>query len=322
MQSKTALITGCGRKRVGHIVAKHLASLGWNIAVHFNRSEAQAKKNAASYIETGVKAKTYQADVTDENCVKRLISEVTKDFGTIDGLVTTSSIWRSIPLEDVKAEDVLRSFRVNSLGTFLCCQHVGLQMTKQSTGGNIVTIGDSLTSHPYLNHAPYFAAKGSIASMTKALAVELASRNPNVRVNCIAPGPVMFPEGMSHEQAERVTESTLSKTANHPAVCRYSRRVFSDHADGNGRRAANRWRSECWTRTASEKRRWTWWLGHPLVALNGPSGHSNCGAALIPRIGKQSSRVHSIDFDNDVLRQRQALNRLIEFWNFNQFIGG
>lgn len=213
---KTALITGCGRRRLGHVIAKHLAGLGYNIAVHYNRSKDLAQANAAEYEKRGVQAATFQADVSDESDVRKLVNDVLARFQTIDVLVTTASIWRSIPLEELTAEETVNSFRVNTLGTFLCCQHTGLAMAKQKSGGNIITIGDSLSAHPYVDYAAYFTSKGAIEGLTKSFAVELANRNPKIRVNCIAPGPVMFPENLSTEDRQRVTNSTLTKTANHP----------------------------------------------------------------------------------------------------------
>ena len=213
---RTVLITGCGRKRLGHVIAQHLAKQGWNIAVHFHRSHDQAKDNAASYRQSGVRAETFQADVSEEADVRQMVADVVTTFSTIDALVTTASIWHAIPLDQVTGRDVLRSFQVNTLGTFLCCQQVGLQMTQQSTGGSIITIADSLNEHPYVDHAAYFTAKGSIPTLTKAMAVELASRNRQVRVNAIAPGPVMFPGDMSAEEARRTRESTLSHVADDP----------------------------------------------------------------------------------------------------------
>ena len=215
-QAKTALITGCGRRRLGHVVAQYLAQQGWQIAVHCHRSVDQAEQNAESYRAHGVVARVFAADVADETEVRKLVAEVVQEFGGIDLLLTTSSIWRSLPLESLEAKDVLKSFQVNTLGTFLCCQHAGLQMVRQSHGGNIITIGDSLASHPYKNYAAYFTAKGAIATMTRAFAVELGDRNPQVRVNCIAPGPVMFPDELPDDRREWVVESTLTKVANHP----------------------------------------------------------------------------------------------------------
>ncbi|MFP6667044.1 MAG: SDR family oxidoreductase, partial [Pirellulales bacterium] len=84
-------------------------------------------------------------------------------------------------------------FDVNTLGTFLCCQHVGLQMVSQDHGGAIVNIGDWAVTRPYGDYAAYFPSKGAIPALTRTFAVELARRNPHVRVNAVLPGPVALP---------------------------------------------------------------------------------------------------------------------------------
>ena len=213
----TALVTGSGRKRVGYVIAKHLAGEGHDIAIHYHRSEKSAHENVAELNTLGVKAMAFQADVSAESDVCQLIEKVVQEFGSLDLLVTTSSIWNEISLEDVTAEDVLASFKVNTLGTFLCCQHAGRVMTAQETGGSIVTIGDALMNHPYVNHAAYFTAKGAIPTLTKAFAVELAARNSSIKVNCVLPGPVMFPDDLSAEARQAQTDSTLLQTADEPA---------------------------------------------------------------------------------------------------------
>lgn len=215
---RTAIITGSGRKRVGYEIAKHLALQGFQIAIHYHRSAESARENVAELECMGVRAEAFQADVSNESEVRDLMKQVADGFGSIDALVTTASIWKTIPLRDVSAEDVLRSFQINTLGTFLCCKYAGEVMVGQQTGGSIITIGDALIAHPYVDHAAYFTAKGSIPTLTKTFAVELSAMNPKVRVNCIQPGPVMLPEDLSDEACQNRIESTLVKLADDPQV--------------------------------------------------------------------------------------------------------
>ena len=130
-KTKVALVTGSGRKRVGYIIAKHLAKSGYDIAIHYHSSDVEAEENVEELRSLGAEVEKFQADVGDESAVKSLIRGVLDKFGSLDVLVTTSSIWNSISLDDVTAKDVMDSFRVNTLGTFLCCQHAGLQMVRQ-----------------------------------------------------------------------------------------------------------------------------------------------------------------------------------------------
>ena len=89
-------------------------------------------------------------------------------------------------------------------------------MAGQQSGGTVVTIGDWAIERPYVDHAAYFVSKGAIPTLTKTMAVELAARNPRVRVNCIHPGPVMTPPGLSEEQREARINATLVKQADDP----------------------------------------------------------------------------------------------------------
>ena len=211
-----AVITGCGRKRLGFIIARALARRGWAIGVHYHRSEEGAREIAAELAAEGIPALAMRADVTDEEEVRALVAQAQAWRGRLDVWVNTASIWRPIPLENVTSQDMLEDFRVNTLGTFLCCQHAGQVMVQQDLGGCIVNLGDWSIERPYVDHATYFTAKGAIPTLTRVFAVELASRNPRVRVNCIHPGPVMFPADMPELERQAIIDTTLLKTADDP----------------------------------------------------------------------------------------------------------
>lgn len=213
---KVALITGSGKRRVGNAVALALAERQYDIALHYNRSADEARQTVEQLERKGVRAAAFQADLAQEDEIARLFDEVQGRFGRLDVLVTAAAIWERKPLEDVTAEDVRRHFEVNTLGTFLCCRRAGLIMAGQPTGGAIVTIGDWATERPYPQYAAYFASKGAIPTITRALAVELAGRNPAVRVNCILPGPVMIPEDLSEHEVKGAIAGTLLKRLGRP----------------------------------------------------------------------------------------------------------
>jgi pteridine reductase len=89
-------------------------------------------------------------------------------------------------------------------------------MVKQPEGGCIVTIGDWAIERPYLNYSAYLTSKGTIPTLTRILAVELATRNPRVRVNCILPGPVMLPVDLPLAEKEEAIRATLLKREGKP----------------------------------------------------------------------------------------------------------
>jgi len=214
--TKIALITGSGKRRVGNAVALALAERGYDIALHYNRSAEEARQTVAQLEQKGVRAAAFQADVSEETDVARLFDAMLAAFGRLDVLVTAAAVWQPQPLEDVTAADVRRQFDVNTLGTFLCCRRAGLIMAAQPEGGAIVTIGDWATARPYPGYAAYFVSKGAVATLTRALAVELAQRNPAVRVNCIEPGPVMVPENLDEHEVKGIIAGTLLKRLGRP----------------------------------------------------------------------------------------------------------
>jgi len=208
--SPVALVTGGGR-RLGNGIVRHLAAHGYRLVVHASGSGATASETAAELVAGGVEAIALSADLTDEQATRRMIAEAWDQFGRLDALVNNAAIWQAKSLEAVTADDVRRHFEINTLGTFVCCQEAGLRMVRQPTGGAIVNIGDWALARPYVNYAAYFAAKGSIPALTRAMAVELGTRNPRVRVNAILPGPVLLPESLSAAEKQSVIDATLAK---------------------------------------------------------------------------------------------------------------
>jgi pteridine reductase len=213
---KVALVTGAGKRRVGNAIARALAARGYAISLHYNRSAEEAQQTLVQLKERGVQARAIQADVSQEADVARLFDETMAGFGRLDVLVTAAAVWDPKPLEEITAEDVRRQFEINALGTFLCCQRAGLIMAEQPEGGVIVTIGDWAVARPYPEYAAYFPSKGAIPAITRTMAVELARRNPSVRVNCILPGPVMLPDDLSQEERKQAIGATLVKRQGRP----------------------------------------------------------------------------------------------------------
>ncbi len=212
----TALITGSARRRLGWHVADALGRRGYSVVIHYNTSATEAEEAAAEFSSRGIRAIAVPANLTDEQQVRDLISRTLQEFGRLDVLVNCAAAWKSKRLEDVTAADVRGYFDANTLGTFLCCQHAGLAMVKQPEGGNIITFGDWAIERPYINYAAYFPSKGAIPALTRSLAVELGTRNPKVRVNCIMPGPVMIPADLPKAERDLSINATLVKREGRP----------------------------------------------------------------------------------------------------------
>lgn len=213
---RVALVTGSGAKRVGSVVADALARRGYAIAVHYRSSADDAQDTVAALRKHCVEAAAFPADLTDEKAVRAMVRDVLGSFGRIDVLVNCAAVWKSKPLEEVTAADVRMHFDTNALGTFLTCQQAGLAMVAQPDGGVIVNIGDWAEVRPYPGYAAYFPSKGAVTATTRCLAVELALRNPKVRVNAILPGPVMLPPDLPDAEKQQAINATLVKREGSP----------------------------------------------------------------------------------------------------------
>src|SRR5262249_61391318 len=181
-------------------VADALAQRGYPLVLHYRTSAAEASEAVDAFRRSGVEVVGIQADLADEKAVRAMINQTLTTFGRLDVLVNCAAAWKRKKFEEVTAADVRHFFETNTLGTFLCSQQAGLAMVRQPEGGCIVTLGDWAVARPYVNYAAYFPSKGAIPTLTRTLAVELGSRNPAVRVNCILPGPVLLPPDLPEEE--------------------------------------------------------------------------------------------------------------------------
>lgn len=226
---RVALVTGSGRKRIGFHVADAFAEVGYRIAVHFRTSADEAAETVGHLRARGANATAFQADLAVESNVRDLIRRVRDHFGRLDVLVNCAGIYDSARFEEIKAADVLRHFEVNVLGTFLCAQQAGLAMVEQPDGGCIVNFGDWATTRPYVDYAPYLVSKGAIPTLTRCLAIELGKRNPRVRVNCVLPGPLLFPADMPSAEREQAIRSTIVQREGRPEDAAAAVRFFVEN---------------------------------------------------------------------------------------------
>lgn len=226
---KVALVTGSGSRRVGWHVAESFAKRGYRLAIHYRSSEREAVEVVGHFRREGVDAAAFQADLTDEKAARSLMDQVLNRFDRLDALVNCAAAWRSKKFEEVTAADVRHYFETNTLGTFVCSQQAGLAMVRQAEGGCIVTIGDWAVVRPYVNYAGYFPSKGAIPTLTRTLAVELGTRNPAVRVNCILPGPVLLPPDLPEEERRQAIEATLVKREGRPENVAQAVQFFVDN---------------------------------------------------------------------------------------------
>jgi pteridine reductase len=207
-----ALVTG-GAVRVGAAIVRELAARDYRVAIHANTSLDRAQELVSELTNAGHDAAAFGADLRDEEATRAMIDRARRHFGRLDALVNSAATWSPTPLDTVMADDVRRFFEINTLSTFVCCQHAGLIMAQQQQGGAIVNMGDWAVERPYRDHSAYFISKGAISTLTRMFAVELA---PKVRVNAVLPGPVLFPDNVSEADRRRAIAGTLLGRAGRP----------------------------------------------------------------------------------------------------------
>ncbi len=216
-----ALVTGSAANRVGRVVARRFAEGGYRVVIHARHSESDAHEVADSWNRVGLEVHPVFGSIADEVVVDGWMNDIVERFGRLDVVVNSAAIWEPRQLEQTTTEQLREQWESNTLGAFLVAQKAGLVMTKQTSGGSIVLIGDWAVQRPYADFAAYFVSKGSIPTMTRALAVELAERNPNVRVNAILPGPVMLDDKTPEKTQQNILDACLlrkSGTADHVAA--------------------------------------------------------------------------------------------------------
>lgn len=185
LKGKTALVTGAAQ-RLGRAVAIHLYEKGCSLVVHYNKSEKEANE-----LQSQIGCRLFHADFSKISIAK-LQGRLKDEIGSIDILINNASSFASNDWQDVDEGLWDRDLSINLKVPFFLSQYYGPLM-KAKGGGKILNMSDIAAAHPYLKHLPYSIAKSGVIAFTEALARPLA---PEVQVNAIAPGTILFPEDM------------------------------------------------------------------------------------------------------------------------------
>jgi glucose 1-dehydrogenase len=193
---KNALITGAS-SGIGEAIAIRFAEEGANVAINYNSGadRAEAVKGKAQKAGTTVspshKAVTVQADVSNEEQVKRMFSQALDALGSIDILVNNSGIQKPVPSHELEMSDYDRILGVNLRGAFLCAREAIRHFLKRASPGVIVNNSSVHEIIPKPKYLPYSISKGGLENLTKSLALEYADRG--IRVNSVGPGAIVTP---------------------------------------------------------------------------------------------------------------------------------
>ena len=179
---KTALVTG-GAKRIGRELALALASRGFDVAITFRDSAAQAAESVKAIKGLGVRSFAFQMDQRSEDSVRRAFPEAVAALGGLDLLVNNAAVFESAPLGEITLEQWDRVFETNTRGPFLVTREA-LPHLKASQG-RVVNLGSLGGMLAWPLHAHYCSSKAALHMLTQTMAKAFA---PEVSVNCVAPG--------------------------------------------------------------------------------------------------------------------------------------
>lgn len=212
MEGKVVLITGAAR-RIGAAVAEHLHGAGATVAIHYRGSEGEANAlvQRLSELRPG-SAAAYQADLCDLSTLDPLVASVSEQFGRLDFLINNASTFYPTPLGSISADNWNDLLGTNLRAPLFLAQAAAGAL--RASRGAIVNMVDIHAWRPLHDHSVYCAAKAGLDMLTRSLARELG---PEVRVNGVAPGPILWPEqGADAGQKQKIIAATALKRAGQP----------------------------------------------------------------------------------------------------------
>jgi NAD(P)-dependent dehydrogenase (short-subunit alcohol dehydrogenase family) len=216
LTGKVALVTG-GAVRVGRVICMALAERGAHVVFTHLPLESPAEaiaaieqSGAASGSPPTVLALTL--DVRESGAPERVAEQVIAHYGRLDILVNSASVWLRAPFMEISREDWQAALDVNLTGPFLMSQAAARHMLRQQSG-LIINITDLSAYQTWAGYAHHAASKAGLVALTRVMAAELA---PHVRVNAVAPGTVLLPEGANAAKIEWAEQNSLLKRVGRP----------------------------------------------------------------------------------------------------------
>jgi NAD(P)-dependent dehydrogenase (short-subunit alcohol dehydrogenase family) len=205
IEGRVALITGAA-KRIGREVAIELARRGARIAVHYRSSASEAAEVA------GDMGAVFQADLTNPAAIETMFRDIEDRFGRLDILINSASVFSPATLDDATPEHWDVQMDTNAKAPFFVAQHA-VRLMRQSGAGKIINMVDVAGEVIWTSYLPYSVSKAALVAVNRGLAKACA---PEIQVNAIAPGPVLFPDYYTEDQKRIAIDRTLLKRAGSP----------------------------------------------------------------------------------------------------------
>jgi NAD(P)-dependent dehydrogenase (short-subunit alcohol dehydrogenase family) len=191
LQGKRALVTG-GARRLGRAVCRALAQEGVHLVIHYNTSEDEARSLAESLSQAGVETELIGGDLSRKQDYETLVARSVERAGPLDILVNNASIFPSGLLNTMGEDELFNNITVNAFAPLV----ISREFAAQTEEGVIVNLLDTRIVEYDRAHAAYHVSKRLFADFTRMTALEFA---PRVRVNAVAPGLILPPEGKGEE---------------------------------------------------------------------------------------------------------------------------
>ncbi len=213
MQGKIVLITG-GAKRVGAAICRRLHTSGASLMLHYRASAGEARLLQAELNHVRADSVALiQADLLDLNKLPSIVDQTVQRFGRLDALVNNASSFYATPVGEITSTSWDDLIGTNLRAPLFVAQAAAAALKK--TQGAIVNITDIHAERPLKSYVVYSIAKAGLVALTRSLARELA---PEVRVNAVAPGPILWPDDASFDELsrQRIISHTLLKREGTP----------------------------------------------------------------------------------------------------------
>ena len=202
--TKLALITGAAR-RVGREFALHLAQKGYNIAIHYSTSTEEARECQELVEKKGVRAILVQAELDDDAQMKKIIPAVNDKMGEISVLINNASVYHTQNFMDTSHEQFRNDLAVNFSAPFFLTQDFARQVNTEDGNAVVINLIDAGHNNLAQEYFLYHLSKQALYHFTLLAARSLA---PKIRVNAIAPGPVLPPPGKDMEYLANVAKNS------------------------------------------------------------------------------------------------------------------